>query len=68
MRLFCITSFLAAIGAAAWIAVAPPALADTSTDQPSCHSIGTASECQSPPVQTGPQYPYGYPYALRVYN
>ncbi len=68
MRLLCITPFLAATSAAAWIAVAPPALADTSTDQLSSSSVGTNSEFQSPgngqindslPGQIGPQYPYG---------
>ena len=65
MRLLYITPLLAAAGAAAWIAVAPPASAGT--DQLSCTSAGTYSECQSPgnvqindsrPVQFGPQYPY----------
>ena len=67
MRLLCITPFLAATSAAAWIAVAPPALAaDTGTDQLSSSSVGTDSEFQSP-GQSAQQYPYGYPYADRVY-
>ena len=67
MRLLCIAPFLAATSAAAWIAVAPPALANTGTDQLSSSSVGTDSESQSP-GQCAQQYPYGYPYADRVYN
>ena len=66
MRLLCIATFLAATTAAAWIAVAPPALADTGTDQLSFSSVGTDSESQSR-GQVGQQYPYGYPYADHVY-
>jgi hypothetical protein len=66
MRLLCIAPFLAATSAAAWIAVTSPALADTGTHQLSSSSVGTDSESQSP-GQVGQQYPYGYPYADRVY-
>lgn len=68
MKLRYITPLLAATAAVASIAVAPVALASSTTSQQTCAQIsGTDTQCQtpgnvqindSPPVQFTPQYPY----------